>query len=135
MIRMRTKVGNGRVFTLYFMGKWVTLINDGQRASSTDSDNLLDAGINHLNACNKLKEIMDERGRTTAKLFHGEGHQGNLHRGVSGSSDGSHRTGLDGDDGSERDQNLQTNSSASQDQNACELGPEDAELSHGEERV
>jgi len=135
MIRLRTKVGNGRVFTLYFMGKWVTLINDGTRASSVDADNLMMAGANHLAAATKLKEIMDDRGRFAEQLLHRERYSGSLSSGVSDGSDGANREGSHRDGGSERDQNLPPNSSSEENQNTSELGSQNAELNDGQERV
>lgn len=51
MIRIRTTVGDKRVFTLFHAGKWITLIT-GQEAKA--SDNILQAGINHLEAAQAL---------------------------------------------------------------------------------
>ena len=51
MIRIRTNVGDKRVYTLFHAGKWVTLIT-GQQAK--DADTILQAGINHLEAANFL---------------------------------------------------------------------------------
>jgi len=51
MIRIRTTVGNKRVYTLFHAGKWITLIT-GQQAK--DADTILQAGINHLEAANFL---------------------------------------------------------------------------------
>ncbi len=51
MIRIRTTVGDKRVYTLFHAGKWVTLIT-GQQAR--DADTILQAGINHLEAANFL---------------------------------------------------------------------------------
>ena len=51
MIRIRTIVGDRRVFTLHHAGKWITLIS-GQEAKT--ADNLLQGGINHLEAAVSL---------------------------------------------------------------------------------
>jgi hypothetical protein len=51
MIRIRTTIGDKRVYTLFHAGKWVTLIT-GQQAK--DADSILQAGINHLEASKNL---------------------------------------------------------------------------------
>lgn len=128
MIRMRTKVGDGRVFTLYFMGKWVTLINDGKRSSSMDADSLALAGNNHLTACVRLKEIMDDRRRLTSKLLHGAGHSWDNSPGIPDSSAGADREGINGDGGSERCETIPSNPSSPENQNASEFESGNTEL-------
>ena len=115
MLRIRTKIGEGHVFTLFFMGKWITLVSDGKKTSSTDANTLSGAGINHLAYCQKLKEITDERRRLAEKLLHGAGHQGPDPRSVSGGNARPDREGPDGDDREGRNEVLPTDS----------LGPED----------
>lgn len=51
MIRIRTNIGDKRVYTLFHAGKWVTLITGQQ---SKDADTLLQAGTNHLEAAKFL---------------------------------------------------------------------------------
>jgi hypothetical protein len=51
VIRIRTNVGDKRVFTLFHAGKWITLAT-GQESKS--ADNLLQGGINHLEAAVSL---------------------------------------------------------------------------------
>ena len=50
MIRIRTKVGDRRVVTLFHNGEWVTLFGSESLSAST----LLDAGQNHLHAAAAL---------------------------------------------------------------------------------
>ena len=57
MLRIRTKVGEGRVFTLFFMDEWVTIMSGIGRSESTGAKTLLEAGENHLAFCRKLKEL------------------------------------------------------------------------------
>lgn len=60
MIRIRTKVGNGRVFTCLDKDKWVTFATGLQFKEATS---LLEAGQNHLMAGRALylKMLEDER--------------------------------------------------------------------------
>jgi hypothetical protein len=56
MIRIRTKLENGSVSTMPFLGKWITMTHP--RSSDNESvmaASLLDAGINHLRAVRQLK--------------------------------------------------------------------------------
>ncbi len=128
MLRIRTKVGEGKVFTLYFQGEWVTIMSGVGKTQSTESDTLMGAGINHLTYCQRLKEIANERGRLAAKLLHGEGHRGDDGRGVSDGNDGSHPEGPDGNDRAERNEVLPTDSPGSQDEEPPQLESENAEL-------
>lgn len=128
MIRIRTKLGEAKVFTLYFQGEWVTIMSGLGKTQSTEADTLAGAGINHLNYCQKLKEIHNERGRVAAKLLHGEGHHGNHGSGVSGSDGGSHREGVDGDDRAGRNEVLSTDSPGPQDEGVLQLQPQKSEL-------
>lgn len=130
MIRLRTRVGKGRVFTLYFMGKWVTLINDGTKSSSMDADNLALAADNHLTASLSLKETMNERRRSTQQLLQREGHSGSNSSRVSGSSIRTDREGIDGGDHGGGSEVVSTNSTAQEGQDSHQLRPEDAELSN-----
>jgi len=57
MIRIRTKVGVGKVFTLFFGGEWVTIMSGIGRSESTGANTLLEAGGNHLAFCRKLQEL------------------------------------------------------------------------------
>jgi hypothetical protein len=57
MIRIKTVIGNKRVYTLFHDGKWISLIT-GQEAKV--SDNLLQAGINHLEAASSLLQKSKE---------------------------------------------------------------------------
>jgi len=52
MIRIRTIIGDKRVFTLFHAGKWVTLVTGGQHR---DANSLLEAGQNHLQAALALQ--------------------------------------------------------------------------------
>ena len=128
MLRIRTKVGEGKVFTLYFQGEWVTIMSGMGKTQSTESDTLMGAGINHLTYCQRLKEITNERGRLAAKLLHGEGHRGDDGRRVSDGNDGSHSEGTDGDDRAERNEVLPTDSPGSQDEEPPQLESQNAEL-------
>jgi hypothetical protein len=128
MIRIRTKVGEGRVFTLYFQGEWVTIMSGVGKTQSTESDTLMGAGINHLIYCEKLKEIANERGRLAAKLLHGEGHRGDDGPGVSDGNDGAHSKGTDGDDREGWDEVLPTDPFGSQDEESSQLETRNTEL-------
>jgi hypothetical protein len=129
MIRIRTKVGDGRVFTLYFIGKWVTLINDGNRTSSMNAESLALAGDNHLTACVRIKEIMDDRRRRlTSKLLNGSGHPWDNSSGISDSSTGADREGINGDGGSKWCEAIPTNPSSPENQNTSEFGSGNTEL-------
>ncbi len=128
MIRIRTKIGEGRVFTLYFQGEWVTIMSGAGKTQSTEADTLMGAGINHLTYCQKLKEIANERGRLAAKLLHREGHRGDDGRGVSDGNDGPHPERLDGDDRAERNEVLPTDSPGPQDEGSSQLETRNAEL-------
>lgn len=121
MLRIRTKVGEGKVFTLYFQGEWVTIMSGVGKTQSTESDTIMGAGINHLTYCQRLKEITNERGRLAAKLLHGEGHRGDDSRGVSNGNDGPHPEGTDGNDRAERNEVLSTDSPGSQDEEPSQL--------------
>lgn len=131
MLRIRTTIGEGRVFTLFFMGKWVTLLNDGKKTSSTDATNLADAGLNHLAYSQKLRKIVDERANHTSKLLPGPGCSGSDSGGVASSNGESHRTGTHGDDRGERDENLPSDSSSTEDKDSSQFGPQDTELDNG----
>lgn len=64
MLRIKTKIGTGKVYTLYQNGLgWVTIMTkpDG-KTNSTDADNLREAGENHLAYCLDLQGIVNERG-------------------------------------------------------------------------
>lgn len=45
LVRMRTRVGDKRVFTLFFNGKWVTMATGLQ---TVDATSLAEASQNHL---------------------------------------------------------------------------------------
>lgn len=53
MIRIRTTIGDKRVFTLFHDGKWVTLVTGG---GHKDASSLSEAGRNHLEAAYDLRE-------------------------------------------------------------------------------
>jgi len=55
MIRIKTMIGELRVYTLFFNGKWITLYNGW--GDSLDATNLYDAGQNHLRAAAHMKKI------------------------------------------------------------------------------
>jgi len=121
MLRIRTKIGEGRVFTLYFQGEWVTIMSGMGKTQSTEADTLVGAGINHLAYCQKLKEITNERGRLAEKLLHGAGHSRLDSNRISVGNDGSHREGLDGNDREGRYSVLSTDSPGSEDEEPPQL--------------
>ena len=133
MIRIRTKVGNGRVFTLLFMSKWVTLMSyEGGRSKSTDAPSLLEAGENHLAYCKHLKEIYDaQRGQSAQGILHGAGYHGNESPGVSESNNGSHIEGPSGDGGKERSEVLSADHAGSGNRTTPEIQSEEPELNNG----
>lgn len=63
MLRIKTKIGTGKVYTLLHGRLWVTIMTkpDG-KTNSTDADNLREAGENHLAYCLDLQGIVNERG-------------------------------------------------------------------------
>ena len=67
MIRIRTKIGYKRVFTILDKDKWVTFAS-GQQYK--EADTLLEAGQNHLMAARALylKDAEDERLRSTPHI-------------------------------------------------------------------
>lgn len=68
MIRIRTQVGDKRVFTLLQDSKWVTFATGLQYK---EADTLLEAGQNHLMAARALylKDVEDEHRRNNPPLF------------------------------------------------------------------
>lgn len=56
MIRIRTKVGEGKVFTLFFRDEWVTIMSGVGASQSTAAKTLLEAAQNHLTFCTLLQE-------------------------------------------------------------------------------
>lgn len=63
MLRIKTVIGDGKVYTLYHNGEWVTIMTQpGGKTNSTDADNLREAGENHLAYCLDLQGIVNERG-------------------------------------------------------------------------
>ena len=116
MLRIQTKIGGNRVYTLFFMGKWVTLITINGKSSSTDALNLYDAGVNHLNAAHKAKEDHERRGRTDTFLLSGRGHRGIDTHPISDGDDGTDRAGLDRSVGSERAKDVSPDEFGEEDQ-------------------
>jgi hypothetical protein len=56
MIRIRTRFGDKRVYTIFFNGKWITMAT-GMEAK--DADTLMDAGQNHLLTSCQLRERIE----------------------------------------------------------------------------
>jgi hypothetical protein len=52
MIRIRTKIGDKRIFTACLGGIWVTIASG---LKTKEADSLMQAGINHLESANLLK--------------------------------------------------------------------------------
>lgn len=64
MLRIKTVIGSGKVYTLMHNGRWVTILtHPNGKTNSTDADNLREAGENHLAYCQDLQGIVNE-GRT-----------------------------------------------------------------------
>ena len=57
MIRIKSQLDQNRVYTLAFMGKWVTIATINGRSSSLDAESLHGAGINHLSYVKTMVEI------------------------------------------------------------------------------
>lgn len=55
MIRIKTLIGNIRVYTLVFNGEWVTLYNINGKSHSLAARDLHGAGVNHLDACSRVQ--------------------------------------------------------------------------------
>ena len=112
MIRIKTTISEDtRVYTLFFMGKWITLIRVNGRTSSTDAVTLYDAGVNHLTAAVQAKESYEHRRRLTPELLHGTGHQGLEPRTVPDRDDGADREGAHRDEDRGREEDVPTDSS------------------------
>lgn len=63
MLRIKTKIGEGKVYTLFFNGKWITMLSyPGKQTNSTDADNLREAGENHLAYALDLQGMVNEKG-------------------------------------------------------------------------
>lgn len=67
MIRIRTKIGYKRVFTIFDKDKWVTFASGQQYKEATS---LLEAGQNHLMAARSLylQDIENERRMNTPHI-------------------------------------------------------------------
>lgn len=66
MLRIKTIIGENRIYTLLLQGKWITLISiNGRSTSSVDASNLYDAGNNHLSACMQIKQLSEYHHITT----------------------------------------------------------------------
>lgn len=129
MFRIRTKVGQGKVFTLFFREEWVTIMSGIGRSESIGTKSLFEAGQNHLAYCRKLKELSnDYRGGFSSQLLRGEGYQGDVPNGIPDSNDGSHREGLDGRDRNGREETVSTDTSGHEDEKSLQLGPQKPEL-------
>jgi hypothetical protein len=111
MIRIRTKVGEGKVLTLYFGNEWVSIMSGIGKSQSTQAKTLLEAGMNHLAFCQKLKELSNvHRGRLHQELLHGVGHHGNDSLGIPSGNDRIDREGPNGRSGSEREEDVSPDS-------------------------
>lgn len=59
MIRIQTKLSNGKVFTVPVRTGWVTLVYYNNKCiQMTDAANLMDAGTNHLYGAQKVQELI-----------------------------------------------------------------------------
>lgn len=116
MLRIKTIIGSNRVYTLFSVGKWVTLITIGSKHSSTDALTMWDAGVNHLTASLQAKEDHEHRGQTDAVLLSGGGHRGIEPHPISDGNDGIDRTGLDRSVGSERAEDVSPDEFGEEDQ-------------------
>jgi len=65
VLRIRTNLQNGRVFTLLFQGKWITIFHSGSKSGSVDAATLHEAGQNHLNYCLQLQREAEHHGERT----------------------------------------------------------------------
>jgi hypothetical protein len=51
-IRIRTVIGSTKVYTLYSLDKWITVITNPEFGiTSCEANSLLEAGANHLQVC------------------------------------------------------------------------------------
>lgn len=116
MLRIKTKIGDGKVYTLFFNHEWVTILSFNGKSWSTDADNLREAGENHLAYCLDLQGIVNERGRLTGELLHGKRYPRYQSRGLPDSHDRPDGKGTDRDGGTEeREQDVSSDSFTEED--------------------
>ena len=123
MLRIKTLLENGRVSTLFYRTFWITIysIHGVDTITSWTTDSLLEAGLNHLKACQKVKEHHVQRGNVSSGLLHGEGYQGDDTCRVSGGDDRPDREGPNQDGGCERSEVLPTDSAPQEDEGSSQL--------------
>ena len=64
MLRIKTRFGEDYyVHTLFFRKEWITISCIDKRTSSIGTPTLEEAAFNHLTACQKVKELHEQRSR------------------------------------------------------------------------
>lgn len=136
LIRIRTKVGVGKVFTLYFRNEWVTIMSGVGSSKSTAAQTLIEASDNHLNFCKLLKEKQNvQGGSNNPKLSDRTVHTAHDSRGVYDRHDRAHRKGTDGNGGEGWESLLPTNDASSGNEEAIQLESQNQELKKKEEKT
>lgn len=136
MIRIRTKVGVGRVFTLYFRNEWVTIMSGMGPSKSTGAKTLLEATENHLAYCKFLKEKQNVQGRSVSnELSNGAVRTDNDSGRIHDRNDRAHGEGPNGNGGEGRESLLPANAASSTDEEAIQLESQNPELTKKEEKT
>jgi hypothetical protein len=128
-VRIRTKVGNGKVFTLYFRGEWVTIMSGIGASKSTAAKSLYEASENHLAYCKILKEKQNvQGGRISPSVLHQPVRTDDDPGTVPDGHDLASREGSDGSGGAGREPTLPTDDSSQTDKESLQLKPQESEL-------
>lgn len=135
-IRIRTKVGVGKVFTLYFRNEWVTIMSGVGPSKSTAANSLLEAADNHLTFCKLLKEKQNvQGGSNNPKLSNRTVHNAHDSGGVYDRHDRTHRKGTDGNGGEGWESLLPANDASSGNEETIQLESQNQELIKKEEKT
>jgi hypothetical protein len=68
MLRIKTKIGEGKVYTLFEYGRWITMTlylnkqTNRQTSASVEANNLYEAGENHIAYALDLREYYNQQG-------------------------------------------------------------------------
>lgn len=128
-IRIRTKVGVGKVFTLYFRGEWVTIMSGLGTSKSTAAKTMFEAAENHLAYCKFLKEKQNvQRGAVPSSVLHKPVRPDNDPGRIPDGDDLASRERSDGSGGAEREPFLSTDSNSSPDEESLQFKPQKSEL-------
>lgn len=71
-LRIKTRIGNDRVYTLYSLSNWVTIVHINGKSSSITASSLSEAGQNHLQSCLKVKGLQGGTGRNAGDMSIGQ---------------------------------------------------------------